>query len=202
MPHKPTPQPESPRPELRDPSASTRAGGAIAALATGVLLLLIVVAVMVALGARDSVVVAVGTSFAAPLAGLLIAGWRRPAMFLDPLERSWVVLVPRLNGAVNQRLESPAQRALFVVAVIAALPWLSFGLIGQMFETSSFREYWRSTFYPLFNTLLELGRWGYEPRWFDWSMLGSVISFALAFSWRHTCEPLARWVLGSGKNDA
>lgn len=184
------------------PSAGARASGAAAALAMGVLLMLVVIAVMVAVGAKDFTVVGVGTSFAAPLAGLLIAGWRRPAMFLAPPERIRSVLVPHLKRALNEHLEHPAQRALFVVAIIAALPWLLFGFIGEVFESSNVREFLRSAFYPLFNTLFEVGRWGYEPRWFDWAMLVAVILLALAFSWRHTCQPLAKWVLRNGKNDA
>jgi hypothetical protein len=180
-------------------SNATKLAGAVAALALGVLILLLTVAAMEVAQARESRIVAVGTSFAAPLAGLLIAGWKLPLMFLQPLQRLRSVLFPWLRRKIDARLTHPVQRALFVLSVVTALPWALLGLIGESFKTSTVKEYFRSTFYPLFNTLFEVHTWGYEPRWFDWSLVLSLVALLLAFTWRFTCQPLARWAFGKGE---
>ena len=180
-------------------SSATKLAGASAGLALGVLILLLTVAAMEAAQARESSIVAIGTSFAAPLAGLLIVGWKRPLMFLQPLKRLRSVLVPWMRHKIDSRLTHPTQRALFVLSVVAALPWVLLGLIGASFESSTVKEYFRSTFYPLFNTLFEVHPWGYEPHWFDWSMVRSLVALLLALTWRYTCQPLAKWVFGKGE---
>ena len=180
-------------------SNATKLAGASAAFALGVLILLLTVAAMELAQARESRIVAIGTSFAAPLAGLLIAGWKRPFMFLQPLQRLRSVLFPWMRHKIDSRLAHPTQRALFVLSVVTALPWLLLRLIGESFESSTVKEYFRSSFYPLFNTLFEVHSWGYEPRWFDWSMVLSLVALLLAFAWRYTCLPLAEWVFGKGE---
>lgn len=181
-----------------DPSTASRLAGIVATLILGVALLLLTIAIATAIEVKESTLIKLATSCAAFMAGLLIVGWKRPYMFLLPLQRSWSMLIPWLRREINSRLTEPAQRSLFVFSVIAALPWLAFGLVGELFASSSVKEYLRETFYPLFNTVFEFGSWSYTPHWFHWLMLFSLIALALAFSWRHTCQPLAKWVMGRG----
>jgi multisubunit Na+/H+ antiporter MnhB subunit len=188
-------QPPRNRDAVEQSGVRARLGGAFAALAMGAILLIAVIVALNIFRVSQATQVAVGVSFAAPLAGLFLAGWKRPLMFLQPLQRVSVSGLTWIKEQIDSRLTQPAQRALFAFAIVCSLPWMALGLIVELWESSSAKEYGRSVFFPLLNTVFDFDR-SYAPRWFDWAMLVAVVASVLAFSWRFVAQPLAAWVLG------
>jgi hypothetical protein len=168
---------------------NSRVVGAIAAFIFGVVLVLLTLIVLALSGTREKTLFALGSSFAAPVAGLLIVGWKKPEMFLAPLRGLWFWL--------NARLSSPTQRVLFLFSLIASIPWIAFRVVGEAFETGTLAEYARGAYYPLANTVFALGGWGYEPLWYDWTMLLSLVAFTFAFFWQALGGPLVKWIRGT-----
>lgn len=169
---------------------NSRVAGTVVALTLGVVVAFLALVVLALSGTREKTLVAIGLSFAAQMAGLLIAGWKKPEVFLSPLRGLWL--------RVNTRLSNPIQRVLFVFSLVAATPWVALRVVGETFESSTIAEYARSAFYPLANTIFELGRWGYEPRWNDWTMLLALFAFTLALCWRSIGGPVVKWIRSGG----
>ena len=168
---------------------NSRVAGLGVALSFGVVTAFLTLVVLALFGTREKTLVAIGSSFAAPMAGLAIAGWKKPGMFLSPLWGLWVWL--------NARLSNPIQRVLCLISLVGAIPWLAFRVVGEAFEASTLAEYVRSAYYPLANTIFELGRWGYEPRWYDWIMFLALVAFVLALCWHSIGGPLVKWIRGA-----
>jgi hypothetical protein len=176
-------------PDTAHPAMNSRVVAAVAAFILGVVLVFLTLIVLALSGTREKTLIALGSSFAAPMAGLLIVGWKKPEMFLAPLRGLWFWL--------NARLSNPTQRILFLLSLVATIPWIAFRVVGEAFETSTLAEYARGAYYPLANTVFSLGGWGYEPRWYDWTMLLALVAFTLAIFWRTLGGPLVKWIRGA-----
>ena len=168
---------------------NSRVLGTVAAFALGAFLTFLTLIVLALLGTREKTIVAIGSSFGAPIAGLLFVGWKKPEMFLSPLRSLWFWL--------NARLTNQTQRVLFLLSLIAAIPWVAFRVVGETFESSTIVEYARSAYYPLVNTIFAISRWGYEPHWYDWTMLLALVAFTFALFWRSLGGPLLNWIRGT-----
>lgn len=169
---------------------NARVAGVGIALALGAVTTLLTLVVLALFGAQERALVVIGSSFSAPMAGLLIAGWKRPSMFLAP---TWGLLV-----WLDARLSTPVQRVLFLASLVSAIPWVVLRVVGEALETSTIAEYARSAYYPLLNTIVEIGSWRYEPRWYDWVMVLSLGAVTLAISWHSIGRPVVNWIRGNG----
>ena len=165
-----------------------RPAAALIALALGIALTFVMLIVLTLASVHERTLVALSGSFIAPTAGLLIAGWKKPEMFLSAISRLWSWL--------NARLIHSVQRATFLVSVFASIPWLMMRVVGEAFETSNFTSYAQSAYYPLANTVVDLKGWGYEPLWYDWLMLLALLGCVFAIFGQRVAKPLLRWIGG------
>lgn len=172
----------------KEQAVTTRPLGVLLALAFGIFLTYATFVLLAFFGVRENTIVRVTTAFAAPLAGLLFAGWKKPQLFLGP--------ICRVPDWLASNLTAKAQRALFLLGALATLPWIGLRVFGSAWRTSTIHGYVHDAYYPLLNTVLNVGAW-YEPAWCDWLMLLAIAAFALAFLWRPVVSPLLRWVHGS-----
>ena len=170
-----------------------RAAGAVLALLLGIVLTFVCIVGMSIAGVREKALVTLATAMGPALAGIIFVGWKKPGMFIEPLRSCW--------QGVERRLVKRQQRALFLFSLPLTLPWLLVRVIGQTFETSSIAEYGRSAYYPLINTVFWAGSWGYEPEWYEWLFVCSMLGVLVSLFWSNLVEPLVRWVRGS-RSDA
>ena len=170
------------------PVTRLRLAGSFLALALGAVLAFVSVVALSLIGVREKTLVTIATGMAPALAGLFLAGWNKPQLFISPLHTLWSWL--------NSRLVSWQQRALLLLSIALALPWLLARVIGETFETSSIAEYARSAYYPIANTLFTVTRWGYEPEWFEWLFLLGVSGTLLSVFWSVLVQPIVGWVRG------
>ena len=169
----------------------SRAVALLVALLLGIALMFLTIVALSLFGVRDNTLARLGAAFAAPLAGLLLAAWRKPAIFAGPLSRipSWL----------NAHFKTKTQRALLLFGSLAPIPWFALRVVGETFETSSIRDYVREAYFPLLNTVFPIHAWSYEPAWYDWSMLLAVFAVGLALLWRPLVVPVLKWVQGGNE---
>jgi hypothetical protein len=192
---KPDPSTANPRDHLA--KNGMRLVGAVVALAVFALLLTALLVTMSLVGASEKAALYVGKAFTYSAVGALFIGWKWPHTVVSPFQRTVVLLLAWVQRTVSTRLVAPVQRGLFLVAAFTLWPWAIARLVPELWESSSVRQYLRSVFYPVFSTVFEVSRWGYEPAWYDWLVAIGIVCFALAFAWPWTGARMLVWVRGA-----
>lgn len=183
----------------RDREATTVArliGAAIALAVFGVLLALLLITAS-SLGAPESTVINLGEAFTYAGIGAFFIGWKWPHTVADPFSRRGKSLLTKAQGVITIRLPTPIQRGLFAVAVASPCPWLIARVIPEVWDSSGSGEYFRTVFYPVISTVLEVRTWGYGPAWYDWLVTVGIVCFGLAFTWPWTGARLGAWIRGA-----
>ena len=100
-------------------------------------------------------------------------------------------------GCIAARRHAARNTLMFLLSVVACIPWLAMRVVGEAFNNSSIREYARSAYYPLANTIFTVSYWSYQSEWFDWLMFAAIIGLFAAIFWQATIGRVANWISGT-----
>jgi|SRR5690606_25491250 len=154
---------------------------------------------MALLGLSDAALVGVGKMFSYTALGAIYIGWRWPHAISRPFRRAARFSLRSVQAALDGSLRTPVQRALFAVAVVGALSWILFRVVPELWEHSNPRDYLRAVVYPVVALFISGRGWSrYEPYWYDYGALLSIVCFILAFSWMNTGARLVSWLRSGG----